>query len=607
MRKYLLITLITLVSAHLFSQSIDQIKADRNAYIWGEGSGSTLKKADQEALAMLINQISTQVESRFEMLKNEDGNSFNEKFTLVINTYSAATLKNTERMVISDEPDAKVFRFIRRAEIDKIFEARKLKIIGFCRNAQQALKYNQIADALKYDYWALVLLKSHPDGSSIKFIDNTGQEQLLATWLPAQINSIFAGITVKMKKKNHENNTQTVVLDILYMGSLVSNYDYSYWDGRDWSNLVSAKDGLGFVEFEEPTENISEIRLKTEYVFEGEASVDNELRDVMLKIDPIPFRNSYISLKPDQMRAAQTSAQTETMHSGKAENIEMPSKFELPILSVSQQQPYIECIDKIKQAITTFHYEEVKSLFTNEGYDIFLRLIKYGKARILTNPELKFIKQGEEVICRSIPMSFKFENSEKQFVEDVVFHFDADKMINNLAFGLGEKGITDISGKTVWSEQVRMILIQFMENYKTAYALKRSDYIESLFADDALIIVGSVLKVKPNEMNPYVDNKIVKYNRYNKQDYMKKLRMSFQSNEFINIKFEDNEVRKSGKGGEVYGIQIKQNYYSANYADEGYLFLLIDMNNPDLPLIHVRTWQPEKNPDGSIYGVGDFN
>ena len=83
--------------------------------------------------------------------------------------------------------------------------------------------------------------------------------------------------------------------------------------------------------------------------------------------------------------------------------------------------------------------------------------------------------------------------------------------------------------------------------------------------------------------------------------------MSFQSNEFLNIKFEDNTVRKAGKGGEIYGLQIKQNYTSTNYNDQGYLFLLIDFNNPNKPIIHVRTWQPEKNPDGSIYGLGDFN
>jgi hypothetical protein len=113
--------------------------------------------------------------------------------------------------------------------------------------------------------------------------------------------------------------------------------------------------------------------------------------------------------------------------------------------------------------------------------------------------------------------------------------------------------------------------------------------------------------VQSGEMNQYQYNQIVRYNRLTKQEYLKKLKFAFGSKEYINLKFEDNEVRKSGKGEEVYGIQIKQNFYSSNYSDAGYLFLMIDFANPELPLIHIRTWQPEKSADGSIYGLNDFN
>ena len=178
--------------------------------------------------------------------------------------------------------------------------------------------------------------------------------------------------------------------------------------------------------------------------------------------------------------------------------------------------------------------------------------------------------------------------------------------IQNLSFALGEVAEADILQMDNWSEHVRLLLINFLENYKTAYALKRIDYIESIFADDALIITGSVLKPNKSLDNPYINNPIIKYNRYTKEQYINKLKRSFASKEFINIRFEDNTVRKSGKGGEVYGVQIKQDYFSSNYGDTGYLFLLIDINIPDQPVIHVRTWQPEKNPDGSIYGIGDF-
>jgi hypothetical protein len=176
----------------------------------------------------------------------------------------------------------------------------------------------------------------------------------------------------------------------------------------------------------------------------------------------------------------------------------------------------------------------------------------------------------------------------------------------NLTFGLSKKAVEDIASNNTWSEENRILLMCFLENYKTAFTLKRFDYIDKIFADDALIITGLVTKVNTSSDSRYSNNTIIKYNRQTKDEYLKKLKYSFASNEFINIRFADNTVRRSGKGNEVYGIQIRQDYFSTNYGDTGYLFLLVDLSDTLKPQIHVRTWQPEKNPDGSIYGVGDF-
>ena len=110
---------------------------------------------------------------------------------------------------------------------------------------------------------------------------------------------------------------------------------------------------------------------------------------------------------------------------------------------------------------------------------------------------------------------------------------------------------------------------------------------------------------------------MVKHTRYSKQEYIRNVERSFKSNQFINIRFTDNDVKKMGVGEDTYGIQIHQDYYSSNYADTGYLFLMVDLNDPDLPCIKVRTWQPKRDPNingnfdksdryyGLIYG-GNF-
>lgn len=591
--KSVFVTLaMVLISLNVSAQTIEQIKADRQNYIWGEGTGITLNSADQHALGMLISQISTQVESRFTLLQEEvrsgRKDSFKETFNGVINTYSTATLRNTERIVISNEPDAKIFRYIKLADVDKIFADRERKIAEFARNGEQSAHSGRVADALRYYYWSLTLLRSHPNANTIGMKDEKGNDRLLISWLPMQINTVLSDVRVTITETNCIDNLTLHFLNIRYQNEPARNFDYSYWTGRDWTNIYSAKDGLGIVEFIGQSD-INEIRFKAEYIFEGETAIDNELRDVMAKLSVVPFPRSYFSVPIGNIE----------------EPISMP-KTAGGVTMVKDTKPYEEKMSSLLSSIRTRNHQAAQSLFTPEGYEMYKSILQYGQARIVKEPEFKFIHFENGVMCRSLPVSFHFKNNNRNFIEDVVFHFNGDKKISNISFGLERKAINEIIEKDIWDERVRLILINFLENYKTAYALKHADYIESLFADDALIIVGSVLKVKPTGDNPYRNNDIIKYNRYTKEQFIRNLRHSFASNEFINIRFEDNIIRKSGRGGEVYGIEIKQDYFSSNYGDTGYLFLLVDMNDPDQPIIHVRTWQPEKNPDSSIYGLGDF-
>jgi hypothetical protein len=180
---------------------------------------------------------------------------------------------------------------------------------------------------------------------------------------------------------------------------------------------------------------------------------------------------------------------------------------------------------------------------------------------------------------------------------------DHQAKVKEVAFGLEEAAVADIMGREQWSIDARQTMIHFLETYKTAYALKRLDYIESIFSQDALIITGSVVKgTGQKEMQP-AKMAQVKYTRQTKEQYIKSLKKCFGSNEYINIRFAENTVRRSASKPDIYGIQIKQDYFSSSYGDTGYLFLLIDFQKPETPIIHVRTWQPDLDPnikDGRI-------
>ncbi len=154
-----------------------------------------------------------------------------------------------------------------------------------------------------------------------------------------------------------------------------------------------------------------------------------------------------------------------------------------------------------------------------------------------------------------------------------------------------------------------------MENYKTAYSLERIDYIRDIFADDAVIIVGNV--VKRNSSNSGVSDRmdisisgrdVIKYNRYTKDSYIEKLSKCFNRNDFINLRFTNHEIQWLEKFNDrkIFAINIRQEYNSSTYADDGYLFLLVDMTDSGKPLIKIRTWQPNEVAVERLYNAGDF-
>ena len=252
---------------------------------------------------------------------------------------------------------------------------------------------------------------------------------------------------------------------------------------------------------------------------------------------------------------------------------------------------------------------------SDEERDMFRKLMEYGRSKVLNSNNIRFYNNNGVVTERGLMMSFSFASGvQKSFVEDVVLTFDKERKIDNIAFGLGKTAEDDILNKGVWDEGSRFAIMNFLENYKTAYALKRLDYISSVFDDDAVIITGTVIRKAANNVNienqssiSSDGNQIIRRNRQTKDQYLHNLERCFKKNEFVNIRFSNNDIVKLGmSAGESYGIQIAQDYYSSTYGDKGYLMLMVDINDPEKPLIKVRTWQPEKDPNFGLYEPGDF-
>jgi hypothetical protein len=482
-------------------------------------------------------------------------------------------------------------------------------IFDYLRGAKEAEKVRRIADALRYYYWASCLLMSMQHPQEMRYMADDGMH-ILASWIPEQIRSILGQLKAEVTKIEDLE----VSLLFTYQGQPVTNLDFSYWDGMSWSNIYPTNNGVTQVEMR-PGADTEKFKIKYEYAFESQMQQVPELKQLMQIFKRIPYRESDVTIaagkKADQKRAMAVY-QASVASAGAATHA----------VAVEQPKEYTKTVDKIITAIKTKNYTSVKDLFTDDGYEMFDKLLHYGNATVLGNPQLNFYQLSDRVICRSVPMRFTFKNNNRALVEDVTFTFNDDDKIESLAFGLDKAARDDIFNRdaAAWNDSVRMVIATFLENYKTAFALKRLDYIQSIFDDDAIIIVGHMTKqAKKNmENGKYIDNQLVKYTRLDKNTYIKNLERSFKSNQFINIRFTDNEVKKMGKGGQTYGILIHQDYYSSTYGDTGYLFLMVDLNDMDQPCIKVRTWQPNRDPNingnfskndpyyGLIYG-GNFD
>lgn len=362
------------------------------------------------------------------------------------------------------------------------------------------------------------------------------------------------------------------------------------------------------------------MHIRIEYRYADEANFDAELPALIEKyasrFDYDANAKTIISVNTKTVRIGTTgSATTNKFSTNIAQNyVAETVEEEAHKVSVMDSVAYHNRILQVCEAIKSGHYESVYSLFTQDGYSQFQKLIAYGKARIITTEACRYVRIGTDIQCRSIPMSFTFPKS-KQQLENVVFTFNNYGKIDGVQFALEEASARNVMGDNGIDELSRLTLLNFLENYKTAFALKRLDYIESIFSDDAVIITGRVLRTTEQsqefkDIQLTMDNQVVHgnvlYTRMSKEHYIKRLKNSFNSKEWINIKFGGTTIDSSQQNN-TFGVRLVQDYFSNNYGDHGYLFLLIDTSDRENPLIRVRMWQPEIDKDVQPFSMEEYD
>ncbi len=204
--------------------------------------------------------------------------------------------------------------------------------------------------------------------------------------------------------------------------------------------------------------------------------------------------------------------------------------------------------------------------------------------------------------------------------QEAVINFDKQGIITSFYYTINPELYSKLRMKQMSDKRYevtdirdRMMILDYVEHFRTSYNQKDLKFLRQVFSDDALIITGKVVKVKKSEVVPS-GNKII-YSTQTKQQYLDNLSKAFKAASYIKVNFDDVVIVEHPTIKGIYGVTVHQKWNTNRYSDEGYVFMVWDFRNPDTPQIHVRTWQPDYldkergqrlNPN-DVFTLGDFD
>ena len=251
-----------------------------------------------------------------------------------------------------------------------------------------------------------------------------------------------------------------------------------------------------------------------------------------------------------------------------------------------------------------------------ENVQVSMSMLWENSPFVCTDEEIveHCLTTGSGYQIRNIPLEMRpvsdeeFNESEYQ---EAVISFDKQGRLESFYLSISMNLYMNVvrNNKELTDLRRRQLILDYVEKFRTSYNQKDINFLEQIFSDDALIITGKVIKQKKDHIA--LPDKIV-YKKQTKQEYLTNLRRVFAVNSYIRVTFDDIKVMRHPVNPNFYGVTLHQGYTSNNYHDEGYLFLLWDFTDEDMPQIHVRTWQPDqinggRIPEDEIFSLSDFD
>ncbi len=581
-------------------------------YYWGEASSG------DRALSSLTESIAVRVLNGSEIKIVETSmNNVNETYESVIKTYSIATLKNV-KTDNCQTCENKVFKYIERKEVDKVFEARKELVRNIYAGAEKFKEAGNFGEALKRYYFALVLMNSLPDHS----IEHEGGN--LITVIPDRITGIIRELKFDFISDKQLGNERIIEFTVTGAANKPAAYlEFCFIDQEDTVDAC-AKDGRGVFKLFGSSSDLDKLEFQIKYSFpeaKDEIKSVGELWDLVLKpsfknIIPVSLNEIRRNKPPNEEKANPSGTNTKNTYSAPGK-----SAFSMQLSDRKQQCPVLQ---KISEAtlplLELMKNKDLTGLNNHLARDGFLKkkigdMMKYNSI-VFTNfsVEGSVSKTATGWEMRKVEVLADYKTLKKQSREYLVFDYDSEGNLYDVNFGISETAYKSFLEKnpTMKDWNKKQAMIKFVEKYRTAYLDRDTATVASLFSDDAVIIVGRTLptrKLQKDEMYNYIQlagQPNFAQVKLTKDAYLTSLSNMFTSRKDIFLGFSTLGISKKDGQEDLFGLSMRQNFASTGYADEGYLFLLVDFKAA-LPQIYVRSWQPQEYNEDMLIQLGNFN
>ncbi len=593
------VCLIGLVFCQLIlsGQSLSKEEIIRSdEYYYGTGLSTDENQARDEALREISEQIAVKVSSNFVSRVKEVDRKLDETVTSIINTYSTATLSevsSTRSMLPNGKVE--VFSYISKEKVKKIFDTRKELILQMFHNGNRNEGDANLLIALKNYYFGLVLLLSLPEENVVV------QDINLTIVLPEAINRILQGIEFTLIHDTKINEKERdLSFKVSYKGKEVSLCQYRFWDGNQISGYGQVRDGKTLIHLVGSSVDFNNLKLFVEYEnFQSrrEFNAVEQLWDLVVRPE---FGNL--------IQTALSKPKTNINTTESVISLTYDKECRTAEALLLNTNSFVDLIAKADE-------NAVRVAFSSDPF-MMQKTMDYIKNnhpapyRGTTEAMVNNTRNGFEV--RKIGVLHHYPTINRQSTEYLVLDFDTSGTLIDfnlcITDDLYEKFVQQSAFGNDWGN--RQEIIKFMEKYRTAFLTRDMKTIGLMFAEEALILVGRKIEMskKPNKDIAYIQlpgQPGFEQLQFTKQQYLTRQREIFAVQKDIFIDFSNFDIMKKNNSPGIYGVEMRQNYASTTYADDGYLFLLIDFNEND-PLIYIRAWQPNEWDSTQLVNTSNF-